>query len=393
MTQSQPDPDDILTAAAVRERCGLVHAAATRGETPHFMLHEARLDEAAALVAAVTRRRHPDLRVPFHSRWRHFSAGGVDRAALIAPDADHAERARARLDLAIVAVLLDAGAGPEWRYAEAATGQVLARSEGLGVASLRAMQAGLFSADPAQPWRADAAALAALSEDALARALQHRAGNALAGLAGRAALLRRLGEVAADEPAVFGRPARLGNLFDHFSTTPSLSAAAILRTLLVALGPIWPDRPRGDCGRHRAVPGDGLVPFHKLSQWLAYSLIEPLGEAGVAVGEFDGLTGLAEYRNGGLFLDTGVIEPRDRALAERLLDPFDEAVVEWRALTVALLDRLAGQVRRELGRSAAEFPLACVLEGGSWAAGRELAAARRPGGVPPLRVASDGTLF
>jgi len=393
MTQSQPDPDDILTAAAVRERCGLVHAAATRGETPHFMLHEARLDEAAALVAAVTRRRHPDLRVPFHSRWRHFSAGGVDRAALIAPDADHAERARARLDLAIVAVLLDAGAGPEWRYAEAATGQVLARSEGLGVASLRAMQAGLFSADPAQPWRADAAALAALSEDALARALQHRAGNALAGLAGRAALLRRLGEVAADEPAVFGRPARLGNLFDHFSTTPSLSAAAILRTLLVALGPIWPDRPRGDCGRHRAVPGDGLVPFHKLSQWLAYSLIEPLGEAGVAVGELDGLTGLAEYRNGGLFLDTGVIEPRDPALAERLLDPFDEAVVEWRALTVALLDRLAGQVRRQLGRSAAEFPLACVLEGGSWAAGRELAAARRPGGVPPLRVASDGTLF
>ena len=399
------DGDQLLNAAAVRERCGLVYAAAARDETPHFRLHPERLDDAARLVADVTRRRYPDLAVPFHSRWRHFSAGGVDRAALIAPGADRAETARARIDLAMVSVLLDAGAGAQWRYREAETGQVLARSEGLGVASLRAMQVGLFSADPAQPWRADAAALAALSEEALAQAMQHDEGNPLAGFAGRVALLRRLGEVARDNPAVFGRPARLGNMFDHLTRLDTgddgkhdgkrgqLPAAEILRTLLVVLGPIWPGRPLGDCGRHRAVPGDGLVPFHKLSQWLAYSLVEPLRDAGIAVTRLDGLTGLAEYRNGGLFLDLAVVELRDPGLASRRLDAMDEAVVEWRALTVVLLDRLAERVRDLLGQSAAAFPLACVLEGGSWEAGREAALALRPDGRPPLDVATDGTLF
>jgi hypothetical protein len=302
--------------------------------------------------------------------------------------------ARAQVDLAIVSVLLDAGAGAEWRYEEAATGQVLARSEGLGVASLRAMQTGLFSADPAQPWRADAAALAILAPEALAAAMQHRDGNALAGFAGRVDLLRRLGEVARDNPAVFGRPARLGNLYDYWSRQGgTIEAAALLRTLLVALGPIWPGRPLGDCGRHRAVPGDGLVPFHKLSQWLAYSLVEPLQDAGIAVSALDALTGLAEYRNGGLFIDLRVIEPRDPALPSRRLDPADEAVVEWRALTVVLLDRLNGKVRQALGKTESEFPLACLLEGGSWAAGREIASSLRPGGRPPLNIASDGTRF
>jgi len=390
----QPDPDYILTAAAVRERCGLVYAAAVRRQTPHFRLREEKLDETARLVVDVTRRNYPDLEVPFHSRWRHFAAGGVDRAALVAPGADRAETARARIDLAIVSVLLDAGAGQEWHYEEPETGQVLARSEGLGVASLRAMQAGLFSADPDRPWRADATALATLTPQTLAWAMQHRPDNPLAGLDGRAALLRRLGEVAAANPAVFGRPGRLGNLYDHWMRQGAeLAAPALLRTLLVVLGPIWHDRPLGDCGRHRVIDGDGLVPFHKLSQWLTYSLVEPLQASGIAVTALDGLTGLAEYRNGGLFVDLGVLEPRDPSLVTRLLDPFDEAVVEWRALTVGLLDRLAELVRSRLGKTATEFPLACMLEGGSWAAGREAAAARRSDGRPPLSVASDGTLF
>src|SRR5207248_1408171 len=194
------NPGYLRSAAAVRERCGIVLAAAKRGETRHFRLHLDRLDEAVERVVAVTRRRYPDLNVPYHSRWRHFSAGGIDRATLVAPGVDPVETARARIDLAIVSVLLDAGTGAAWRYRERETGAVLGRSEGIAVASLRAMQAGLFSADPGNPWRADAAALRRVSAERLAEALQHRPGNELAGLDGRAALLRRLGEVAADAP-------------------------------------------------------------------------------------------------------------------------------------------------------------------------------------------------
>ncbi len=384
----------LLSAAAVRERCAVVSEAARRGDTHHFRLVPDRLDEAARRVADITRRRYPDLDVPYHSRWRHFSAGGIDRAALVAPGADMAQAARARIDLAIVSVLLDAGAGPHWRYREAETGLVLSRSEGLAVASLRAMEGGLFSADPADPWRADAAVLSRITPDALGAAFQHGPENPLAGIEGRALLLRRAGEVCA------GSLDRLGNLYDRWAARGEpLTADEILRTLLLVFGPIWLGRislggvSLGDCGRHSAVAGDGLVPFHKLSQWLAYSLIEPLEAAGVRVAGIDGLTGLAEYRNGGLFLDCGVIEPRDSGLLHRPLDAWSEPVVEWRALTVTLLDRLAERVRRRLGKNAADFPLAKVLEGGSWAAGRKIAFERRPHGSPPLMVVSDGTLF
>jgi hypothetical protein len=394
------EASELLTTAAVRDRCGIVFAAAERGETRHFRVVMARLDDAVRRVVEITRRRYPGLDVPYHSRWRHFSAGGVNRAAQVAIGADPGEAARARIDLTVVLVLLDAGAGPQWCFREAETGQILSRSEGLAVASLRAMQSGLFSADPGQPWRADAGALSRITADALARAFQHAAGNELAGIEGRAALLRRLGEACASYPDPFGAAARPGNLYDHWADRhEELTAPEILRTLLRLFGPIWSGRislagvPLGDCGRHPAVPGDGLVPFHKLSQWLTYSLVEPLEAAGLSVAEVDGLTGLAEYRNGGLFIDCGVIEPRDDALLRRPLDALSEPVVEWRALTVALLDRLASRVRERLGKTADEFPLARVLEGGSWAAGREIARERRPDGAPPLRVTSDGTLF
>jgi hypothetical protein len=182
-----------------------------------------------------------------------------------------------------------------------------------------------------------------------------------------------------------------------------LPASTILSELLRRLGPIWPSRltlggvPLGDCWRHPSITtGDdtsGLVPLHKLSQWLAYSLIEPLQRAGIIVTDIDGLTGLAEYRNGGLFIDTGVLALRNPTDAAREHDVSSPLVVEWRALTVALLDRLADIIRKQLGLDAVKLPLAKVLEGGTWAAGRSIAREKRSDGSPPVKVLSDGTVF
>ena len=124
------------------------------------------------------------------------------------------------------------------------------------------------------------------------------------------------------------------------------------------------------------------MPLHKLSQWLAYSLIEPLQWAGIEVTDIDGLTGLAEYRNGGLFIDTGVLTLRDPAAAQREHDVDSELVVEWRALTVALLDRLAEIVRARLNMDRETLPLAKILQGGTWAAGRNIARQLRAGRRP-----------
>ena len=107
----------------------------------------------------------------------------------------------------------------------------------------------------------------------------------------------------------------------------------------------------------------------------------------------DGLTGLAEYRNGGLFVDLGVLGLREasESLASHQVD--SALVVEWRALTVALLDRLAEDVRARLNCAPQSLPLASLLEGGSWAAGRAVALGRRADGSSPIRVISDGTVF
>ena len=160
--------------------------------------------------------------------------------------------------------------------------------------------------------------------------------------------MRRLGAALAARPDLFGRGTpRPGHLVDHvlgIADHGRVHAADILALLLDGLSPIWPSGlvlhgiPIGDAGRHPAVRADDdtdhIVPFHKLSQWLAYSLIEPLEDAGLEVIEIDALTALPEYRNGGLLVDLGVIRPRQPIDPTARFDVASEFIVEWRALTV-----------------------------------------------------------
>ena len=392
------------SAATIRERCRNIAAAATAGESHHFRIDRTRLDDTAAMVAAVTRRRYPDLDVPYHSRWRHFETGGLDRKAELdraLAGRSAADRARAHIDLTVASVLLDAGAGAAWSFVEAESGQRFTRSEGLAVASFRAFMRGAFSARQDDPLRVDASALAAMDAATLASLFQAGTANPLLGLDGRAALLRRLGSALANQRGAFGDTARPGALFDTLTRTRrAISASTLLEALLDGLGPIWQSGsaldgvPLGDVWRHPHAGGSGptagWVPFHKLSQWLAYSLFEPFEWAGIMVTDREQLTALPEYRNGGLLLDAGVLQLVDAADGARTWNVGDELVVEWRALTVALIDELAPRIRAHLAAPA--LPLACILEGGTWAAGRELAAELRAGN-PPLSIDSDGTVF
>jgi hypothetical protein len=73
--------------------------------------------------------------------------------------------------------------------------------------------------------------------------------------------------------------------------------------------------------------------------------------------------------------------------------PGDEFIVEWRALTVAILDVIGDEVRAILGKTPQELPLAKILQGGTWAAGRKVAARLRADGGSPVKIKSDGTVF
>jgi len=411
MSDAQGPIAYLRSPSTIRARAHEMLALGRAGKLDHFEVRDEAIERVVARTIAVTKAAYPTLAIPYHSRWNHFRAGGLDRVAdfekRIAPLPPEA-RARARFALAITSVLLDAGAGPEWRYREPGTGQVLARSEGLAVASYHMFVTGLFSSDPKQPYRADAEGLESVDALKLGSAFQVSASNPMVGLEGRADLLGRLGSAMRAAPRLFGDDAapQLGHLFDAClarSEGGRLPARRILFVILEGLGPIWPGRIEllgvnlGDVWKHPKIGGaaitSGLVPFHKLSQWLTYSLIEPVEQAGVEVLATDELTGLAEYRNGGLFLDDGVLVPKHAEVTTKAHTPGDEIIVEWRALTVALLDEVGEAVRARLGKTREELPLAKVLEGGTWAAGRQAAKEKRADGTPPITVDSDGTVF
>ncbi|GAB4117756.1 MAG: URC4/urg3 family protein [Rubrivivax sp.] len=404
--------------ATIRERCRNIATAVAAGRSPHFALDRTKLPDVARRVARLTQERFPGGQVPLHSRWRQLEAGGVDRKALM--DARCAalspsDLARARIDLAVVSVLLDADAGPDWSYTEPGTNRRYSRGEGLAVASFHAFMGGAFSTDMRTPMRVDAAGLERVDAAQLTRLLQVSDTNPLVGLEGRALLLQRLGTALRKRPDVFGDPGRPGRLFDLLCNplvggagstvqriaVKRISAPQILRALLKGFGGIWPGgqllmgKPVGDTWPHPEAGGEGpsagRVPFHHLSQWLSYSLVEPFQWAGIEVEGLDELTGLPEHRHGGLLIDAGVIVPRDPMYGTRTFTAADPWVIEWRALTVTLLDEVARLVRAELGQP--RLSLAAVLEGGTAAAGRQIAGERRPGGPPPVRVASNGTIF
>ncbi|ORE95743.1 hypothetical protein ATO13_02755 [Stappia sp. 22II-S9-Z10] len=409
LTPEQEAARDLLTAKAVRERSAALFARIAEGKSEHFRYDPAAMPALADRVAAVTRERYPDLAVPLHARFRHFESPGLDRFASLAAVREWAtpeEAARAMGDLAIVSVLLDAGAGPAWRYREAATGEVAGRSEGLALASFAMFAGGSFSAVPADPLRADAAALELVGEEEFASGFQITADNPLDGAEGRRALLARLAEATRSAPDLFAteddpRPGGLVDALAAEAVDGRLPAATILEMVLEGLAPIWPSRltlggiALGDAWRHPAL-GDGtigsdIVPFHKLSTWLSLSLVEPLIVRGVDVVDLDALPGLAEYRNGGLFVDGGALTLVQPPAAPLPVD--HPLIVEWRAATVTLLDTITPMVRERLDVTPDTLPLASVLEGGTWATGRLLAAEKRPDKTPPIAIISDGTVF
>ncbi len=426
---AKPLPDEVrylLTTDAIRERSENILNAVESGQSNYFTVDRGQLEACADEVIKTTFRQYPDLQIPYHSRWRHFEVAGLDRystfrmnfeiGSTARPAPTPHDRARAEIDLAVVSVLLDAGAGADWRYSEPAFPNAppvrggarqtpLQRSEGLGVASFHMFMSGAFSSNPRNPMQADAQGLAELTESRLARGFQVRKGNPLVGVIGRLALLQRLARAMQAQPELFGRHPRPGGLFDTLTQNGQrheIKAEEILSVILQAFASIWPAENQfmghavGDCWPHRLAGGTGpcagWVPIHKLSQWLTYSLLEPFERAGITVTDLDALTALAEYRNGGLLIDMNVINWGDPTAADAEYIPADEAVIEWRALTLALMTPLAQLIRAKLNRDAASLPLAKILEGGTWAAGRAIAQQRR-GGLPPITIASDGTVF
>ncbi|CAD0112397.1 unnamed protein product, partial [Aureobasidium uvarum] len=414
-----PDIEYLLSLEAVRERSQIVFAAAQRDELSHFTYHASKLPEAAAFVTSVINA------IPPHGRWQHFEVGGVPRI----DDLNHQwklggcnwkEQARRLIDLFVVSVLLDAGAGDKWKFEEPGSGQTYTRSEGIAVASLYMFKAGAFSTTEG----CDHMGLQRIDEQTLAKGFQITAENPMIGVGPRAQLLSRLGDSLLQHSEIFGPEGRPGYLVDYViktadSESKELDYRVFWMTLQKLLIPIWPkDRtqidgtPIGDAWPLAVLEKQNngqdsnktIQPFHKLTQWLAYSLMVPFVRLGRYSWRNSELgTGLPEYRNGGLFVDLGVLTLKPKALERgqqtsgqelpMFKDSGDE-IVEWRALTVALLDEVYNIIKKDMNEKGVQLSMAQMLEAGSWKSGRELAAQRRPETKSsPILIDGDGTLF
>jgi len=390
---------------SVRTRCMRLYNLAKKDSLKYFHLHLDKLPIAVGRVVDCIKKFYPDLRIPYHSRLRHFGEERIKWLENEWQHVDEMESTRRMIDLVTVSVLLDAGAGKFWSFT-AMDGKPYTRSEGIAVATYEMFIQGRFSSDPSCKCRVDAVGLSNLTLNHLEEGFQIFGSNRMVGLLGRFQIIKRLGEVMSENCYCFGNENRRpGNLLDFvLSKTNGKNQVSVdhLWEGILALQPIFPERSagvgRGDIWSHSSLntdgePGSDLIPFHKLSQWLAMSILEPIEMFGV---EFTGLeifTPLAEYRNGGLLVDTGVLSLRDMRLANCPNDPGSELIVEWRAMTVCLLDQLADMVREQFGKTKEELPLMRILEGGTWRAGRIIARELREKGDSPISILSTGTVF
>ncbi|KAK8067341.1 urg3 [Apiospora hydei] len=471
-------PDPNLDPAAylrslnsVRERSRIITDKATRNKLNHFDVDMNKFPDVVRFVCGIIKRDYdaPFHTIPMHSRYQHFCVGGRDRIANLLStfddSVDQTEKCRRLIDLFMISVLLDAGAGTHWTFKSAENGRIYRRSEGLAIASLEMFKTGMFSGDARNKFQVDKEGLSQLTVEQLAKGLQIRPGNEIAGLDGRAELLIRLGTALQKQRIFFGDEGRPGNmvgelplvaphdtglLHAHRDTARALErahdrpglhladdadrhrrrlsrrrvavlldAADVRRPLvahvaiLLALPrrqPAWrPSTGRGEW--------ESIVPLHKLTQWLCYSLMQPM--TSLLKVQFAGselLTGLPEYRNGGLFVDMGVLnlrkEDEDRGLEHYanycrrlnvranevapMFEPSDDVIVEWRGVTVGLMDKLCDDVNYALREdlNGGEITLGQLMEAGSWKGGREIAEVSRPNTKePPILIDSDGTLF
>ncbi|KAK3182619.1 hypothetical protein K4F52_006069 [Lecanicillium sp. MT-2017a] len=428
-----PDVKYLLSLRAIRDRAQLVWRAAKAGDLTHFDLHLDKLGHAADFVISVIQRDFgPDQygTIPPHGRWQHFEVGNVPRVqkmidAWKSIGVDDKEVARRLIDLFFVSVLLDAGAGDYWRFVEPETDKKYERSEGIAVASFYMFNAGDF-ADPSAgvSTSVDGNGLKTMTAEKLGSGFQVSDSNPILGLVSRAALLRSLGESLLEHPEVFGSQGRPGNLVDYMiqsSNDPSeldlLKFWDVLQMLLIpawpkdrtsvrgfAIGDAWPLSTLKNYSEPSKDDATSCIqPFHKLTQWLTYSLMVPFQRIlGIKWKNTESLTALAEYRNGGLFVDLGIItlkkEAYDRGIkaSGQELPQFgagDDVIVEWRALTLNLLDKVYEIIGSRLGDQA-HLTMAQVLEAGTWKSGREIAAKLRPETKSsPIIIQSDGTVF
>ncbi|QPG76989.1 hypothetical protein FOA43_004383 [Brettanomyces nanus] len=415
----------------------------------NFDVDYQQFDSVADFVISTIKSKYPTdeslLTIPIHGRYQHFEGNNKPRLTdLIATqfkDLTDLEICKKLVDLFMVSVLLDAGAGNSWKYVEDDGTEVL-RSEGLAVATFHMFTDGLFSSSIDDRYVVNGSKLAQLTTEEVEKGFQVTENNPIAGFDGRYQMIKQLGETLVANKVIFGQDARPGNMIDYLIANKAKSKTEkgqlkldlddLWMCLIKSLQPIWPSEGRirlygqvigdvwylndrinlskADLGIENIPEWSKVVTFHKLVQWLTYSLFLPLQKYGhFEILNSNYMTGLPEYRNGGLFVDFKLLTLKPDRLRQGLqfsrkvgfnpeiptFTPENDVIVEWRSCTICLLDRLLPLVNKKMGITGTRYELTLpqLIEAGSWCSGRAIAKKLRVDGGPPIELFADGTVF
>ena len=337
----------------IRTKSQVVFDYIADGSSPYWTYNPDNLPLAAEHVEKlILRDYNGDISIiPPHSRLRHHTI-----------NSNEFEREEDLLDMIVLSTILDAGAGDQWKYKSRLPNgeiRIKIRSEGIAQAVEDMYKNGIFG-------NCNGDDLEKLSFDDMKRGFQISMDNPMNGLEGRMELLHRLGQQL-KTCNVFASNRSPSGIIEFIKKQNITKMSQLWDEIVMAgFAPIFPQR---DEWFHQGLSMN--VHFHKLLQWLSYTLVDLLSAKGINFEQDISLTGLPEYRNGGLFVDCDVIALKQPIPPGSLFKPSDDLVIEWRCATVILIDELHSLLKEKYGD---DLKLAQVLEAGTWKAGREMAA-------------------
>lgn len=355
------------------------------GKLNHVGLDLTKLDDALGLVLETTKEIYPDFQIPPYGIWRAFETGGIDRWSAMASAREFEtaqEMLLAAADLALLALFMKTRHPGNWVFEDPMTGSKVAGDDALALAAFHMFASGSFSGEMTDPYRVDAETLVRLDLNELTSGLQWDRDADHELLGAMQAHLKRFGEAMALRPDLFseGNVTRPGVLALRLAgeAGAGIDASKLLDNLLETFAPVWDGGAKaGDVGLGDSFDYTGksagsettTVPFHLCAQEMVYSLVEPFAWAGFEVTGLQDLTPPSDLAHAALFVQTGVLaisSENDEALPE---ETKTDRMVELRAVSAALADKLADRLRSELDVSADQVPLTCILEGGTSRAG------------------------
>lgn len=371
----------------IRRKAHMMLALAAEDRLDHVGVDLDRLDTAVATVLETTRENYPDFQIPPYGVWRSFEAGGIDRwqAMASARGFETAEQMLAgAADLALLGIAMSTLHPAGWRYEDRMTETVATGTTASALAAFHMFASGSFSSEMTDPYRVDAGALVSMDLIELAAGLQWDDRDDADHLKAMQRHLKRFGEALALRPDLFGegeatRPGLLAVRLAKESDGP-IDAAQILDRILEALAPVWEggatsgDIWLGDAFVHSGLPGNdvhAIVPFHLAAQQMVYALVEPFAWAGFEVAGLEKLTAPADLVHAALFVQSGVLALKGDS-GSLAPEAIRDRMIEIRALTLALTDKLAERLASGLGMSLDQVPFTCILEGGTSRAGNHI---------------------